>query len=167
MIDRALFTPDGSNPPYPVPLSSTQTVPTEEMAHLFASLVGSGSVLEIGTGSGYQTAVLAEQCSVVVTIEIEPIPGTAELLPANVAVIEGDGLTYDTGEQFDAVLVTCAATRIAHSWFRQVREGGKLVVPLRTQGSGLCRVCVYEKQQGSLILQDIPLYAPFTAAQES
>lgn len=168
MIDRSLFTPDGSNPPIPVPFGFNQTVPTEEMAYLFANLCGEAkSVLEIGTGSGYQTAVLAEKYDMVVSVEIDPTFIVMDRLPSNVVLVYADGLDYNTGEKFDVVLVTFASHRIAHSWFLQVREGGKLVVPIQLKRDGLCRICVYEKQHGQLKLINIPAYAPFTATQEA
>jgi protein-L-isoaspartate(D-aspartate) O-methyltransferase len=162
MIDRTQFTPDKSNPNRPVPCGCEQTVPTEAMAKLLADALNAdgGKVLEIGTGSGFQTAVLAERCKDVVSVEVQPMAGVAEKLPPNVTLVKADGCTYDTGEKFDGVLVTFGAPRIMHAWFEQVREGGRLVVPLKLGAA--CRVCVYEKRNERLELVNVVAYAPFT-----
>jgi len=160
-VDRAQFTPDGSNPDLPVVITPYCTVPTEQMARLLAGLVGPvDSVLEIGTGSGYQTAVLAEQCKSVVSIEVQPVADLAKKLPGHVALMDGDGCTFDTGEQFDAVLVTFAAPRIMPDWAKQLRKGGRLAVPLQTGGT--CRICVYEKRGDGMALKQVAGYANFT-----
>jgi protein-L-isoaspartate(D-aspartate) O-methyltransferase len=134
------------------------------MAYLLANLLGSApTVLEIGTGSGYQTAVLASQCESVVTLEAQLIPGVAEKLPANVCMIRPvDGRTYDTGETFDGILVTFAAPKIESAWVKQLAEGGRLVVPLAI--GGLCRISVFQKRYGHMQLIAATFYAPFTAA---
>jgi len=163
VVDRTQFAPQGSDPNIPAVLSPYCTVPTEAMAVLLAELVGPcESVLEIGTGSGYQAAVLAERCGEVVSVEIQPVVDLAknDNLGPNVVLIHGDGCTLDTGETFDAVLVTFAAPRIMHSWFKQVKEAGRLVVPLKVGGT--CRICVYEKREGRLVLAQVRAYANFT-----
>src|SRR5271165_1483844 len=164
-IDRKQFTPDGLDPAVPVVISPYCTVPTEAMALMLAGLVGPcESVLEIGTGSGYQAAVLAERCKEVVSVEVQPVTDLANKLPGNVVLIHGDGCTLDTGDTYDAVLVTFAAPRIMPSWFKQVREAGRLVVPLKIGGT--CRICVYEKCEGRLVLAQVHAYANFTPMVE-
>jgi len=167
MIDRRAFTPDGTNPTYPVVISPYCTVPTEEMALWLASLLGPAEkVLEIGTGSGYQTAILAERCKEVLSIEVQPPTGLLQdKLPANVTLVKADGCTYDTGEQFDEVLVTFAAPRIMASWVAQLKDGGRLVVPMRVGGT--CRICVYEKHGPGMELKEVVGYANFTPMVES
>ena len=65
-----------------MPFGPHQTIPTEAMVRLLADAVGDvDRVLEIGTGSGYQAAVLAERCGEVVSIEVQPLPdGIADTL---------------------------------------------------------------------------------------
>jgi protein-L-isoaspartate(D-aspartate) O-methyltransferase len=167
-IDRGEFTPNGDTRNIPLNLPNGGTIPTELMASLLADLAILGKedrVLEIGTGSGYQAAILAERCKELVTIEILPIVGVAEKLPANVVCIHDDGFTYETQDEYDAIVVTCAAPRITHAWFKQLKEGGRLVIPLKINSSASCRVCVYEKQWGDLKLVKIPAYAMFTEGQ--
>jgi protein-L-isoaspartate(D-aspartate) O-methyltransferase len=177
MINRCLFTPNGDNPPFPVPLDDLCTVPTEEMACLLASLLlgesqadgdgaGDKDVLEIGTGSGYQTAILASRCRSVLSIDVRMQPSAAIHLPDNVALLVADGYEYDSREQFDGVLVTFGAAGIAKAWIRQLKEGGKLVVPLDS-GTGCCRISVFERVGEELRLLEVAAYAPFTPGAEA
>jgi protein-L-isoaspartate O-methyltransferase len=177
MINRCLFTPNGDNPPTPVPLDDLCTVPTEEMAHLLANLVLGGDddpgltvisykdVLEIGTGSGYQAAILAERCRSLLSIDVRMQSSAALHLPPHVALMVANGYEYDSGELFDAVLVTFGASRIAQAWVKQTKIGGRLVIPLDT-GSG-CRISVYERTADGLELLDVVAYAYFTPGAEA
>src|SRR5580698_240769 len=119
VIDRCLFTPNHDNPPCAVPLGDLCTVPTEQMAYLLANLVigdrdaSQLDLLEIGTGSGYESAVLSERCRSLVSIESSPVDDVAPKLPANVALIHANGYEYDTHEQFDGVLVTFGSKSIS------------------------------------------------------
>ncbi|MEY4948018.1 MAG: hypothetical protein RL698_229 [Pseudomonadota bacterium] len=94
-------------------------------------------VLEIGTGSGYQTAVLAGLCGNVYSIErIAPLAARArrildELGHFNVALQVGDGtIGWNAEAPFDAIIVTAATPRLPAPLFAQLRAGGRLVVPL-------------------------------------
>jgi len=166
MIDRHLYTPNGDNPPCAVPLNDLCTVPTEQVACLLADLVIGDrnakelDLLEIGTGSGYQAAILAERCRSLVSIEVNLDPSVAYKLPDNMAVIHANGYEYDTAEQFDGVLITFASVAIAPIWAEQLKEGGRLVVPLTR--SGISQVRVYERMAFSLVLKDVVGYAAFT-----
>ena len=177
MIDRCQFTPNGDNPPFPVPLDDLCTVPTESMAYLLASLllgecqadgfeVQEKDVLEIGTGSGYQTAILASRCRSVLSIDVKMQPSAAIHLPDNVALLLANGYEYDSGERFDGVLVTFGASSIAKSWARQLKPGGRLVVPL-DNGTGCCRISVFERVGEELHLLEVAAYAPFTPGAEA
>ena len=94
-------------------------------------------VLEIGTGSGYQAAVLAEMGATVFSIEIRPnlAQKSSSLLKrlgyTQVTTKAGDGL-YGWKEYapFDAIIVTCAVNHIPSPLIEQLKEGGKLVIPL-------------------------------------
>jgi protein-L-isoaspartate(D-aspartate) O-methyltransferase len=94
-------------------------------------------VLEIGTGSGYQAAVLAEIVDSVFTIEIvEELGRTAkkrllELGYANVVSRIGDGYQgWEEKGPFDAIVVTAAAPRIPQPLIDQLKEGGRMVIPV-------------------------------------
>lgn len=172
MIDRCLFTPNGDNPPFPVPLDDLCTVPTEGMANLLAELVldapgniAEKDILEIGTGSGYQAAILAERCRSVFSVDVKLQPNAALHTPPNVVLMQTNGYEFDSGEQFDGVLVTFGASRIAESWVRQTKAGGRLVIPLDT-GTG-SRISVYERTNEGIDLVDVVAYANFTPGAEA
>jgi protein-L-isoaspartate(D-aspartate) O-methyltransferase len=142
------------------------------MACLLADLVLDGAgpdklkdVLEIGTGSGYQSAILAERCRSLVSIDVKCQPSALLQLPESVALVIANGYEYDSGEQFDAVLVTFAAVRIAQAWVRQTKVGGRLVIPLDT-GTG-CRISVFERTDEGIELLDVVAYAPFTPGAQA
>ncbi|HOE33216.1 MAG TPA: protein-L-isoaspartate(D-aspartate) O-methyltransferase [Smithella sp.] len=93
-------------------------------------------VLEIGTGSGYQAAILAELCHSVYTIEIiETLAKRAEKILGkhyqNVHVRTGDGYQgWPEAAPFDAILVTCAPTKVPAPLAKQLKEGGRMVIPV-------------------------------------
>lgn len=164
MIDRCQFLPAGAlDGDFPFPLSESCSVPSTRMVYLLASMAGEGeSVLEIGTGSGYQTAVLAERFKQVVSLEVQPIAGIAEKLPSNVALIRADGEYYSTGETFNAIVVTFAARQIQPTWVEQLKLGGRIVIPLEAGSS--CRISLYEKTPEGMCLREVFGYAPFCSA---
>ena len=166
MIDRCLFTPNGDDPPCAVPLTDLCTVPTPEMAYLLADLVIGGragsqlDLLEIGTGSGYEAAILAEQCRSLVSIEVNMLPETAAKLLENVALIHANGYEFDTQGEFDGVLVTFGSRSISPVSAKQVKDGGRLVVPL--VNGEVSQIRVYERRGDVLHLLEIVGYAEFT-----
>jgi protein-L-isoaspartate(D-aspartate) O-methyltransferase len=94
-------------------------------------------VLEIGTGSGYQAAVLSRLVAEVYTIEIiEPLAKRAEadlkrLGYNNVKVITGDGYQgWPDHAPFDAIIVTCAPEHIPQPLVEQLRDGGRMIIPV-------------------------------------
>jgi protein-L-isoaspartate(D-aspartate) O-methyltransferase len=94
-------------------------------------------VLEIGTGSGYQAAVLSRLVAEVYTIEIiEPLARRAEaglkrLGYNNVKVLAGDGYQgWPAHAPFDAIIVTCAPDHIPQPLVEQVRDGGRMIIPV-------------------------------------
>ncbi|HEX9898444.1 MAG TPA: protein-L-isoaspartate(D-aspartate) O-methyltransferase [Candidatus Methylomirabilis sp.] len=125
---------------YPLPIGERQTISQPYMVALMTEaleLVGHERVLEIGTGSGYQTAVLAELCSKVYSIE--RIKGLADrairMLDSlgyyNVLVRVGDGsLGWREEAPFDAILVTAAAPTVPDALVEQLSPKGRLVVPV-------------------------------------
>ena len=105
---------------------------TEQLA-----LKRTSRVLEIGTGSGYQTAILAELAAEVFTVErIEQLANTAqarlaELGYRNIRFRLGDGaLGWPEAAPFDAIIVTAAAKTVPSALAAQLRPGGRLVIPL-------------------------------------
>lgn len=106
-------------------------------------------VLEIGTGSGYQAAILAELGAEVYSIEI--IPGLADHARkvlvaegyANVKVKTGDGYKgWPEHAPFDAIIVTCAPNEIPEKLVKQLKDGGRMILPV---GSGIQQLVILEK----------------------
>lgn len=107
-------------------------------------LTGRERVLEIGTGSGYQAAILAELGARVVSIEI--VPELAEMARGNLAatgfgsveVVTGDGWKgHAAGAPYDAILVTAAPDRVPEALVRELRTGGRMVLPVGTHDQRL------------------------------
>ena len=125
---------------FPLPIGHGQTISQPYIVAFMTEalgLRGGESVLEIGTGSGYQAAVLARIAGKVHTIEIVPeLAGQARMRLArlgyrNVRVRAGDGyLGWPEAAPFDAIIVTAAAPRIPGPLKQQLAEGGRLVVPV-------------------------------------
>ncbi len=125
---------------HPLPIGEAQTISQPYVVALMTEALGlrpADRVLEIGTGSGYQAAVLAEIVKEVCTIEIRKGLAAraektlAELGYRNVKVKSGDGY-FGWAEQapFDAIIITAAANHIPPPLIEQLKEGGRLIVPL-------------------------------------
>ena len=125
---------------HPLPIEAGQTISQPYIVALMLELLeldSSSKVLEIGTGSGYQTAVLSKLAQQVYTIERHPelARQATERLSrhglTNVNVVTGDG-SMGLAEQapFDAVVVSAAAAQIPPALFEQLREGGRMIIPV-------------------------------------
>jgi len=124
-------------------------------------LKASDRVLEIGTGSGYQAAILAELVRDVYTIEIVPKLGkraaaTLERLRyKNIQVKIGDGYKgWSDRAPFDAIIVTCAPEQIPQTLVDQLKEGGRMIVPIGRQLEAQKLVKV-TKQGGQVKTQEV------------
>jgi protein-L-isoaspartate(D-aspartate) O-methyltransferase len=143
-VERHLFVPENyrhmAYADRPVPIGEGQTISQPYIVALMTyhlHLNPADEVLEIGTGSGYQAAVLAELAKKVYSIEIiEQLARTAQerlraLGYTNVWVKCGDGF-YGWKEYapYDAIIVTCAAPSIPQRLVEQLKEGGRMILPL-------------------------------------
>ena len=124
----------------PLPIGHGQTISQPFIVAFMTEALGLAkgtTVLEVGTGSGYQAAVLAHIASKVYSIEI--VPGLAEearerlsrLSLENVEVRTGDGYRgWPEAGPFDGIMVTAAAPRIPEPLKEQLKDGGRLVIPV-------------------------------------
>jgi protein-L-isoaspartate(D-aspartate) O-methyltransferase len=147
-IPRHLFIPPSlrgeAYEDFPLPIEEGQTISQPYIVALMTQcleLKGNERVLEVGTGSGYQAAVLSQLAALVYSIEIsEPLAKKAAdtlrgLGYNRVEVKCGDGyFGWPERAPFDAVIVTCAASRIPDPLFQQLREGGRLIIPIGQEG---------------------------------
>jgi protein-L-isoaspartate(D-aspartate) O-methyltransferase len=125
---------------HPLPIDEGQTISQPYIVALmtqYLGLKGGEKVLEIGTGSGYQAAVLAQFTDKVYSIEIKERlaeKAAATLKSQNyksVRVKHGDGyFGWEDVGPFDAIIVTCAANHIPPPLLNQLKEGGRLIIPL-------------------------------------
>ncbi|OGR44354.1 MAG: protein-L-isoaspartate O-methyltransferase [Elusimicrobia bacterium GWA2_61_42] len=125
---------------YPLPIAAGQTISQPYIVALMSELLGlqgGERVLEVGTGSGYQTAVLAELAAEVYTVEILPelARGAAERLAKlgcrNINFKTGDGAAgWADKAPYDAILATCAAPEVPPELLKQLKAGGRLVIPV-------------------------------------
>lgn len=143
-VPRHLFVPPAlradAYADHPLPIGEGQTISQPYIVAFMTaalSLRGGEKVLEIGTGSGYQSAVLAQVAAQVFTIEIvEPLAREAaerlaRLGYANVTARAGDGYQgWPSEAPFDAIIVTAAAPRVPEPLRQQLRDGGRLILPL-------------------------------------
>ncbi len=125
---------------YPLPIDEGQTISQPYIVALMTQhlrLKRGEKVLEIGTGSGYQAAVLAHLTDKVYSIEIrenlakKAAQTLSELNYNQVHVKWGDGyFGWEEYAPFDAIIVTCAANHIPPSLLKQLKEGGRLIIPV-------------------------------------
>lgn len=155
----------------PLPIGFEQTISQPFIVALMTELLGlrgGERVLEVGTGSGYQAAVLSEIAGEVYSIEIvEPL---AELAAArlgslgcsNVTVKAGDGYRgWPERAPFDAVIVTAAPDHVPEALVAQLREGGRLVIPVGEVAQEL--LLITKTEDGSRTRRVIPVrFVPMT-----
>ncbi len=145
---------------FALPIKENQTISQPYVVALMtqsAMLKADDRVLEIGTGSAYQAAVLAEIVNQVYTIEIvESLARTAdsrlkELGYNNVTVRHGDGYRgWPEKSPFDAILITAAAPKIPRPLIDQLKVGGRMVLPLGKTGSPQNLIVLTKQEGGSL-----------------
>ncbi len=146
----------------PLPIGEGQTISQPYIVAIMTQLLqlsGDEKVLEIGTGSGYQAAILAELAPKVYTIEIvEPLGRRAAALLdslgyENITVRVGDGYVgWEEQAPFDAIILTAAPPEIPAPLLEQLAEGGRLVAPV---GENYQVLKLVEKTDGQLHYQDI------------
>lgn len=149
---------------HPLPIGEGQTISQPYVVALMSeavSLKGNERVLEIGTGSGYQAAILAELTKEVFTIEIKRglFEKAQERLKRldykNVQVKHGDGyFGWEAYAPFDVIMVTASANHIPPPLLAQLKEGGRLIIPL---GSTVFyqNLTLVKKEKGKHVIKEL------------
>ncbi len=157
-VPRHLFVPEAvARDAYedrPLPIGEGQTISQPYMVAAMTAALAPGPadrVLEVGTGSGYQAAILARLARSVVTIERHPALAARAraamdaLGITNVRVVVGDGSNgYPDEAPYDRILVTAGAPAVPESLKDQLADGGRLVIPVGSEG--LQHLIVVERQ---------------------
>jgi len=166
-VERHLFVPpeymDKAYGDFPLPIGEGQTISQPYIVAFMTEILEPDKtmkVLEIGTGSGYQAAVLAEICDSVYTVEIFESLGTKakNLLKIlgydNIKVKIGDGYEgWEKHSPFDAIIVTCSPTQIPKALVNQLSEGGKMIIPVGK--SYAQELVLLTKEKGKLRQKDV------------
>lgn len=162
----------------PLPIGEGQTISQPYIVALMTEqlkLKPTDKVLEIGTGSGYQAAVLSQICEEVYTIEIIPFLGEEakkrlkDLGYDNIMVKIGDGYYgWEEPTSFDAIIVTAAATHIPPPLIKQLKVGGRMVIPIGGVFQVQRLMFIEKKEDGKLISKNlIPVrFVPLTGGRD-
>jgi protein-L-isoaspartate(D-aspartate) O-methyltransferase len=161
---------------HPLPIGHGQTISQPFVVAFMTEQLDpkpTDRVLEIGTGSGYQAAVLAELVERVYTIEIvedlarRALADLRRLSYTNVQVRAGDGYQgWPEAAPFDAVIVTCAPNRVPQPLVDQLKDGGRMIIPVGTTWNQ--ELVLLRKRAGKLEQQEVlPVsFVPMTGEAE-
>lgn len=156
-VDEAFF--DRAYGDYPLPIGEKQTISQPYMVALMSQMLrlkGTEKVLEIGTGSGYQTAILAELAKEVYSIErvrslaTSAITRLQALRYKNIKIRCGDGTQgWGNEEKFDAILVAAASETVPECLVEQLSPNGRMVIPTGNEFSQKLRLI--KKKNGDVL----------------
>lgn len=159
----------------PLPIGAGQTISQPYIVAYMSEaleLTGKERVLEIGTGSGYQTAILARLAAAVYSIEIIAAlsdQAKANLAPLGFTNIElkvGDGFFgWEEKAPYDAILLTAASPKVPEPLWRQLREGGRMLMP-RGEPGQTQRLIRLRKVAGKEVVENLSavIFVPLTGA---
>jgi protein-L-isoaspartate(D-aspartate) O-methyltransferase len=170
-VPRHFFVPDEfrdqAYSDYPLPIGEGQTISQPYIVAYMTEAIDlkpGDRVLEIGTGSGYQAAILAELAAEVYTIEIIPTLGKRahqileEMRYKNVWVKIGDGYEgWPEKAPFDAIIVTCAPEEIPKALVKQLKNGGRMIIPVGRENSVQSLIRAVKKGDDLEILDKLPV----------
>ncbi len=180
-VDRARFLPperrEEADGDWPIPIGFGQTISQPFIAAYMTErlgLAGEERVLEVGTGSGYQTALLAELARKVYSLEIVPeLAARArallldELGLVNVRLRQGDGaLGWPEEAPFDRILVAAAAPAVPPALLEQLAPGGRMILPVGADPGGQALRVVDRREDGGYVEVDVlgVRFVPLTRA---
>ena len=175
-VDRIRFVPEqwrrDAYRDGPLPLVCEQTISQPYIVGLMSQLLkadASSRCLEIGSGSGYQTAILCHLCGHVTSIEVIPElhrmadRNLAEYRFTNLKLIQGDGRKgYPQAAPFDRIMVTAAPESLPSVLFDQLAEGGIMVIPIGDRSGQVLYQC--RKENGNVTQEAVcgVLFVPLT-----
>jgi protein-L-isoaspartate(D-aspartate) O-methyltransferase len=155
---------------HPLPIGDGQTISQPYIvARMLESLqlTPTDKVLEVGTGSGYVTALLAQLAAQVFSIERHPALAErarnvlADLGYANVRVLTGDGtLGLPAKAPFDAILVSAAAPDLPPALLSQLSDSGRMIIPVGSPGSQQLQFIRMQNGQPAISLRELVLFVP-------
>jgi protein-L-isoaspartate(D-aspartate) O-methyltransferase len=161
---------------HPLPIGDSQTISQPYIVALMLETLRispADKVLEVGTGSGYVTALLAELASEVFSIERHPALAdqARELLAvlgySNVRVFTGDGtLGLPAVAPFDAILVSAAALDLPSPLITQLREQGRMIIPIGTDDSQQLQFIRKINGQPVITLRELVRFVPLVSSEE-
>lgn len=180
-VPRHLFVPEGARASAyadsPLPIGYGQTISQPYIVALMTDKAGlkrDSKVLEVGTGSGYQAAVAAEIAEKVFSIEI--VPALAERAKANLAAAGYERVSLRTGDgyhgwpeeaPFDVIIVTAAAETIPPPLVAQLKDGGRMLIPVGPQFGSQNLVLVTKRGKKIRTETLMPVrFVPFTRTKE-
>jgi protein-L-isoaspartate(D-aspartate) O-methyltransferase len=166
-VERHLFVPHDlaafAYEDHPLPIGFNQTISQPYIVAFMTEVLNlekTYKVLEIGTGSGYQAAIIGEICDSVFSIEIVPELGerAGSLLKvlgySNILVKTGDGyLGWKEHCPYDAIIVTCAPTHVPEPLINQLAEGGRMIIPVGERG--VQELVLLTKTKGKLVKHSV------------
>ena len=177
-VPRHEFVPehlaDAAYEDHPLPIGYSQTISQPYIVALMTELLQlqpGARVLEVGTGSGYQAAILAEVGAQVYSVEIlEPLAKAAaqvlrRLGYTGVQVKQGDGyLGWPEHAPYDAIIVTAAADHVPPPLVEQLKPGGRLVIPVSGGQPQQSLLLVEKGADGSVTTRNVApvLFVPLT-----
>ena len=180
-VPRHRFVPDEfvgqAYEDHPLPIGYGQTISQPYIVALMSSFLNvspGDRVLEVGTGSGYQAAVLAEMGVDVYTIEIVPELADrasqllAELGYQNVTTREGDGyFGWEEEGPFDSIIVTAAPDHVPQPLVQQLAPGGQMVIPVGPVGAVQTLWMFFNDESGELLAESLGpvVFVPLTRSE--
>ncbi len=169
LVPRHVFVPEpfraGAYEDFPLPIGDGQTISQPYIVALMTELgspVPSDRALEVGTGSGYQAAVLANLVREVYSVEIlealadEAAKRIRSLGYDNISLRVGDGYAgWPEKAPFDLILVTAAPERVPQALLDQLASGGRMVVPVGQEGRVQSLQLIRKKPDGTVEIKDV------------
>jgi protein-L-isoaspartate(D-aspartate) O-methyltransferase len=161
---------------HPLPIGEGQTISQPYIVALMLEaleLAARDRVLEVGTGSGYVTALLAELTSQVISIERHAsLADSARALLAglgysNVQVVAGDGTQgYSDAAPYDAIIVSAAALTVPPALLAQLAEGGRMIIPVGAEDAQQLRLVRMENGEAKIKFHELCRFVPLISGTE-